>query len=70
MDAGAETIAAAASYACGAGATPLLQETIGANLDRTVARFGQREALVSCAQGLRYTYAELGAAVVWRWRAG
>ncbi|MGA9858512.1 MAG: AMP-binding protein [Solirubrobacteraceae bacterium] len=41
----------------------LLTETIGANFDATVRRFGDREALVSCAQGLRYTYAELGAAV-------
>ncbi|MDQ6835000.1 MAG: AMP-binding protein [Actinomycetota bacterium] len=51
------------SYARGDASTPLLQDTIGANLDRTVARFGGREALVSCAQGLRYTYAELSAAV-------
>ena len=41
----------------------LLEETIGANFDATVRRFGDREALVSCAQGRRYTYAELGAAV-------
>jgi len=37
---------------------PLLEETIGANLERTVARFGDRPALVSCHQGLRYSYAE------------
>jgi fatty-acyl-CoA synthase len=37
---------------------PLLDETIGANLERTVARFGDRPALVSCHQGLRYSYAE------------
>jgi fatty-acyl-CoA synthase len=41
----------------------MLDETIGANLDRAVARFGDREALISCAQGRRYTYSELGAAV-------
>ncbi len=51
------------SYARGSSSTPLLEETIGANLRRTVEQFGAREALVSCAQGLRYTYAELGAAV-------
>ena len=51
------------SYACGAQTVPLLEETIGANLERTVARFGEREALVSCAQGLRYSYRELGDAV-------
>jgi fatty-acyl-CoA synthase len=37
---------------------PLLDETIGGNLERTVARFGDRSALVSCHQGLRYSYAE------------
>jgi fatty-acyl-CoA synthase len=51
------------SYANGETDQPLLDETIGANLERTVARVGEREALVSCAQGRRYTYAELGAAV-------
>jgi fatty-acyl-CoA synthase len=51
------------SYARGDTTAPLLDETIGANLERAVARFGEREALVSCAQGRRYTYAELGAAV-------
>jgi fatty-acyl-CoA synthase len=51
------------SYARGDTTAPLLTETIGANLDRTVSRFGDREALVSCAQGRRYSYAELGAAV-------
>jgi fatty-acyl-CoA synthase len=51
------------SYARGDTAVALLEETIGANLQRTIARFGDREALVSCAQGRRYTYSELGAAV-------
>jgi fatty-acyl-CoA synthase len=51
------------SYARGDSAVELLEETIGANLERTVRRFGDREALVSCAQGVRYSYAELGAAV-------
>ena len=51
------------SYAHGAGAAPLLGETIGENLDRTIARCGEREALVSVHQGVRYTYAELGDAV-------
>ncbi|HEY2318557.1 MAG TPA: AMP-binding protein [Solirubrobacteraceae bacterium] len=51
------------SYAHGDTSAPLLDETIGANLERTVARFGEREAVVSCAQGRRYAYAELGAAV-------
>ncbi|MFL5911745.1 MAG: AMP-binding protein [Gaiellaceae bacterium] len=51
------------SYAAGPTGEPLLEETIGANLERTVAAHGDREALVSRHQGLRYTYAELDAAV-------
>jgi fatty-acyl-CoA synthase len=51
------------SYASGTSAQPLLGDTIGDNLDRTIARFGDREALVSVHQDRRYTYAELGAAV-------
>jgi fatty-acyl-CoA synthase len=51
------------SYARGDTSAAMLDETIGANLDRTVAQFGEREALVSCAQGQRFTYAELGSAV-------
>jgi fatty-acyl-CoA synthase len=51
------------SYASGTSTQPLLGETIGANLDRTVARFGDREALVSVHQGLRYTYSQFNAEV-------
>jgi fatty-acyl-CoA synthase len=51
------------AYARGADSPLLLRETIGANLDRTIARFPDREALASWAQQQRYTYAELGAAV-------
>ena len=51
------------SYARGDASAPMLDETIGANLDRAVAQFGDREAVISCAQGRRYTYAELGSAV-------
>src|SRR3954463_13287546 len=47
----------------GPGAVPLLEETIGANLERTVARLRDRPALVSCHQGLRYSYAEFDAEV-------
>ena len=42
---------------------PLLAETIGASLERAAAAYGDREALVARHQGLRYTYAELNAAV-------
>jgi fatty-acyl-CoA synthase len=55
--------AALASYASGTSSTPLLGETIDANLRRAVARFGDREALVDVPSGRRYTYAELDAAV-------
>jgi fatty-acyl-CoA synthase len=51
------------SYANGISDTPLMGETIGANLDRTAGRFPDREALVSRHQGLRYTYKQLNEAV-------
>ncbi|MGH1561776.1 AMP-binding protein [Mumia sp. DW29H23] len=51
------------SYASGTGAAPLLGDTIGANLERAVARFGDREALVEVWTGRRWTYAELDADV-------
>jgi fatty-acyl-CoA synthase len=41
----------------------LLGDTIGDNFDRTVARFGDREALVDVAAGRRWTYRELAADV-------
>ena len=49
----------ARSYASGVADKPLIGETIGENLERAVAGFGDREALVACHQGLRLTYAEL-----------
>ncbi len=51
------------SYAAGATTTPMLEETIGANLDRSTARVGDREALVECATGRRWTYRQLQADV-------
>ena len=51
------------SYAHGASAEPLLGETIGRSLERTIERVPDAEALVSCHQGARYTYAEFGEAV-------
>ena len=41
----------------------LLEQTIGDNLDATVARVPDRDALVDRAAGIRMTYAELGAEV-------
>jgi fatty-acyl-CoA synthase len=51
------------SYAHGAFDRPLLGETIGQNLERTTARVPDSPALISCHQGLRYSYAEFGEAV-------
>ncbi|WFB06853.1 AMP-binding protein [Streptomyces sp. LX-29] len=53
----------ALSYASGPGTTPLLGDTIGADLARAVERYGEREALVDLASGQRWTYAEFGRAV-------
>ena len=47
------------SYARGETEPALLEETIGANLDRTVARFPDREAMVEFATGTRWTWREL-----------
>ena len=49
----------AISYAHGPSAVPLLGETIGENLRRTVERFGDRDALVVGHQHYRATYREL-----------
>jgi fatty-acyl-CoA synthase len=49
----------APSYVHGASSVPLLGETIGENLRRTVERHGDREALVVRQQGYRATYREL-----------
>ena len=51
------------SYASGTSTVPLLGETIGDNLRRTVAAFGDREALVDCGSGRRFTYTSLYDAV-------
>ncbi len=51
------------SYASGISTTPLLGETIDANLAKAVQRFGDREALVDVASGRRLTYADLDAEV-------
>jgi fatty-acyl-CoA synthase len=51
------------SYQHGTATMPLLGQTIGENLQATAGRFPDREALVSCHQSLRLTYAELNAAV-------
>jgi fatty-acyl-CoA synthase len=47
------------SYVHGTGTVPLLGQTIGASLDRIAAQVGNRDALISCHQNARYTYAQL-----------
>jgi fatty-acyl-CoA synthase len=51
------------SYVHGASQVPLLGETVGQNLDRTVARVPDRDAVISVHQGIRLTYAQFHAAV-------
>jgi fatty-acyl-CoA synthase len=51
------------SYAHGTCPDPLLGETIGDNLRRTVAQFGDCEALVVCHQNYRATYRQFWDAV-------
>jgi fatty-acyl-CoA synthase len=51
------------SYSSGPGSAALIGETIGENLERTAARFPDREALVVPFQDVRLTYAELNAEV-------
>ncbi len=47
------------SYSSATSDQPLLGDTIGDNLEATVARWGDREALVDCASHRRWTYNEL-----------
>ncbi len=56
-------MSAALSYSSGESVTPLLGDTIGGNFDATVRAFGDREALVDCPTGRRWTYTELAADV-------
>jgi len=47
------------SYASGAKSPALIEQTIGECFKATVQRWPENEALVSCLQGLRYTYRQL-----------
>jgi fatty-acyl-CoA synthase len=51
----------ATSHVVGATTQPLLDQTIGQALDAAAARWGERDALVSVHQGVRWTWAELKA---------
>jgi fatty-acyl-CoA synthase len=52
-----------ASYTSATSTKPLIGQTIGDNFEATVARWGDREALVDCATHRRWTYNELDAEV-------
>jgi len=62
-DAPLDTLDPTLSHTRGETETALIEQTIGDNFDETVARFGDREALVDVAQGKRWTYAQLQADV-------
>ncbi|MEU0500479.1 AMP-binding protein [Nocardia sp. NPDC005998] len=51
------------SYASGTAEAPLLGDTIGDDFDRMAAAYADREALVDCPTGRRWTYRELAAAI-------
>ncbi|MGO9752610.1 MAG: AMP-binding protein [Solirubrobacteraceae bacterium] len=51
------------SYAHGTSTEPLLAETVGNNLERTAARVPDADALVSCHQGVAFSYSQFNAAV-------
>ena len=51
------------SYIHGASLTPMIGETIGANFDRVVASYPERDAVVVRHQDVRWTYAEFAARV-------
>lgn len=51
------------SYTSGTWDAPMLGDTIGDNLDRTVAAHGDRDALIDRGSGRRWTYRELAADV-------
>src|SRR5690606_1772089 len=53
-----DVISSQPSFASGPTDTPLIEQTIGDNLDATVRTHGDREALVEVASGRRWTYAE------------
>lgn len=51
------------SYAAGETDVPLIEATIGDTFDQTASRYADREALVECATGRRWTWAQLQADV-------
>ncbi len=48
------------SYSSGASPVALIGDTIGANLAKIVDRYGERDAMVDCETGRRWSYDEFG----------
>jgi fatty-acyl-CoA synthase len=53
----------ALSYEHGTSTATLIGETIGCSFDRSVARWGDRPALIACQRDIRWNYRDLGAKV-------
>ena len=51
------------SFVCGTSDQPLIYQTVGDALDHAVEQWGEKEAIVVCHQGIRWTYRQLGAAI-------
>ncbi|CCQ17339.1 Tyrocidine synthase 3 [Rhodococcus sp. AW25M09] len=51
------------SYSSGTSDTAVLDDTIGTNLDRTAAKYSDRDALIDVTSGRRWTYSEFVADV-------
>jgi len=51
------------SYVCGTSDHPLIYQTIGDAFDQAVEQWPEKEAVVVCHQGIRWTYKQLGEAV-------
>ncbi|HEX4249163.1 MAG TPA: AMP-binding protein, partial [Pseudonocardia sp.] len=63
MSSAVPSVPAVPSYASGISEQPLLGDTIGDNLDRTAAVFGDRDAMVEVSTGRRWRYREFVADV-------
>jgi fatty-acyl-CoA synthase len=48
------------SYSSGTSSVALIGDTIGANLAKTVDRYGKRDAMVDCETGRRWSYDQFG----------
>lgn len=51
------------SFVCGTSDQPLIYQTIGDALDQVVDTWGEKEAIVVCHQGIRWSYRQLAEAI-------